>query len=67
MTSFEKDKMFELTRINGNYHVRYTFTPIDKNSCEFEYYEWVDKDELDETFSQEVLEKLKRAIEQESN
>ncbi len=65
MTSFEQDKTFELTRINGSYHVRYTFTPIDENSCEFEYYEWVDDGELDDTFSQKVLEKLKRIVEQQ--
>lgn len=67
LTAFEQDKMFELTRINGDYHVRYTFTPIDESSCEFEYYEWVDEGELDDTVSQEVLEKLKRVVEQESN
>lgn len=63
MTSFEKDKMFELTRINGDYHVRYTLTPVNEDSCEFEYYEWVDRDELDDTVSQAVLEKLKSTIE----
>jgi uncharacterized protein YndB with AHSA1/START domain len=63
MTSFEKDKLFVLTRINGDYNVRYTFTPIDENSCELEYHEWVDEGELDDTFSQEVLEKLKKIIE----
>jgi len=64
MTAFEQDKMFELSRINGNYHVRYTFTPKDEGQCEFEYYEWVDEGELDDTFSQEVLEKLKTITEQ---
>ena len=64
MTGFEKDKMFELSRINGNYHVRYTFTPTSNNYCEFEYYEWVDEGELDDTFSQDVLEKLKSIMEQ---
>ena len=64
MTAFEQDKMFELSRINGNYHVRYTFTPTDEGNCEFEYYEWVDEGELDDTFSQDVLEKLKRIMEQ---
>jgi len=67
MTSFEQDKMFELTRTNGDYHVRYTFVPSGENGCEFEYYEWVDEGELDDTFSQEVLEKLKTTIEQEAN
>lgn len=64
MTEFEKDKTFTLSRLNGNYHVRYTFKPAENNSCDFEYYEWVDKGELDDTFSQEVLKKLKRIMEQ---
>lgn len=63
MTAFEKDKMFELTRINGNYHVRYTFTPTDDGYCDFEYYEWVNDGELDDTFSQSILEKLKGILE----
>lgn len=63
MTEFEKDKTFTLTRLNGDYHVRYTFAPVDNSRCAFEYYEWVDEGELDDTFSQEVLEKLKRIIE----
>ena len=64
MTAFEKDKMFELSRKNGNYHVRYTFTSTAEGYCEFEYYEWVDEDELDDTVSQDVLDKLKSVIEQ---
>lgn len=63
MTAFAKNKMFELTRINGNYHIRYTFAEVDDSSCQFEYYEWVDTGELDDTFSQEVLQKLKNIIE----
>lgn len=65
MTEFEKDKTFTLTRLNGDYHVRYTFKPTPDNSCDFEYYEWVDEGELDDTFSQEVLEKLKTIVEQQ--
>lgn len=64
MTEFEKDKMFILSRLNGDYHVRYTFKSTDNNSCELEYYEWVDEGELDDTFSQDVLEKLKSVLEE---
>lgn len=66
MTEFEKDKTFTLTRLNGDYHVRYTFTPTEDDGCNFEYYEWVDEGELDETVSQKVLERLKRIMEQQS-
>lgn len=64
MTEFGKDKTFTLTRLNSDYHVRYTFTPTEDHSCNFEYYEWVDEGELDDTVSQEVLEKLKQVMEQ---
>lgn len=64
MTTFERNKTFTLTRLNGDYHVRYTFAPTDEDNCEFEYYEWVDEGELDDTFSQDVLEKLKSIVEQ---
>jgi hypothetical protein len=64
MTVFEKDKTFTLSRINGDYHVRYTFEPLSSDRCIFEYYEWVDEGELDDTFSQDVLEKLKDILEQ---
>lgn len=66
MTEFETDKTFTLTRLNGDYHVRYTFKPVrgGDDGCDFEYYEWVDVGELDDTFSQDVLEKLKSIIEE---
>jgi hypothetical protein len=64
MTEFEIDRTFTLSRLNGDYHVRYTFKSVDNESCDFEYYEWVDEGELDDTFSQEVLEKLKSLVEQ---
>ena len=64
MTALEPGEMFELTRVDGNYHVRYTFTTTQDGHCNFEYYEWVDEGELDDTVSQQVLEKLKRVMEQ---
>jgi hypothetical protein len=65
MTEFVKDRTFTLGRLNGDYNVRYTFTPINNNHCNFEYYEWVNEGELDNTISQDVLEKLKNVLEQE--
>jgi len=63
LTEFEKDKMFIMTAGDGNYHVRYTLTPVDDDSCELEYFEWVDKGELAEPFTINYLQKLKEIIE----
>lgn len=65
VTAFEQDKLFKLSEKNGSYHVVYTVTPIDENSCELEYYEIVDEGELENPFTQEVLNKLKALIESE--
>ncbi len=65
LVDVEKDKTFTLSQKNGDYSVRYTFDSQKDNSTEFEYYEWVDTGELDDTVSQKTLEKLKEVIESE--
>lgn len=63
VTTFEKDNIFIFSQKNSTYHVKYTFTPIDDNSCELEYYEWVDEGILEDPFTIDILEKLKRILE----
>lgn len=63
LTEFEEDQMFVMAQNDGSYSVRYTLKPIDANTTELNYYEWVNQGELDDFFTQEILEKLKEIIE----
>src|SRR4051812_5635124 len=47
MTKFEQDKMFVMSKRDSGYHVRYRIKPLGEDSCELEYYEWMDEGELD--------------------
>lgn len=64
VTDLVENKIFELTSLDGKYHVRYTHKPIDDNSMELEYYEWVNEGELEDPFTIETLNLLKTAIEE---
>lgn len=60
---YEENKSFEFMASDRNYHVKYTFTPITDTQSELEYFEWVEKGELESPFTIQILEKLKSAVE----
>lgn len=63
ITAYEPGIMFVMSKKDSSYHVKYTFKPLGDSQCELEYYEWVDSGDLDEPFTQDILEKLKDVIE----
>lgn len=62
VSDFKKDRVFELTSKDGNYHARYTYK-AESDGTVLEYFERVDKGELDKPFDKEHLEKLRNLIE----
>jgi len=63
VNALKENELYELISKDRIYHVRYTHTPISNASSLLEYYEWVDKGELEEPFTQDILEKLKSVLE----
>lgn len=62
VTDHKENEYIEWKTENGNYRVRYTFTPIDQNATQLEY---VESGDVDKPFTQEVLEELKQVLEAE--
>lgn len=63
VTDLKENEMFVFMQDDKNYHVKYTFKQIGKNSTELEYFEWVKKGTLLYPFTLGVLKKLKRILE----
>lgn len=59
VTDYKENNYVEWRTDNGNYHVRYTFTSIDKNTTQLEY---VETGDVNKPFTQEILEKLKQEL-----
>jgi hypothetical protein len=63
VTALKENELFELKEKDGGYRVRYTFTPLSPTSSTLEYSEMVEGGEIEQPFTQEVLDKLKQIME----
>jgi uncharacterized protein YndB with AHSA1/START domain len=60
---FQNNKLFTLSDLENNYHVKYTYKKINDNQTEMEYFEWVKNGELTGPFTEDIIKKLKSVLE----
>ncbi|MBU4085987.1 MAG: hypothetical protein KKB21_00240, partial [Nanoarchaeota archaeon] len=60
---YKPSKIFTLSDLDGNYHVRYTYRKLNNNQTEMEYFEWMKDGELKNPFTQDILENLGSVME----
>ena len=65
VTRYEPPCVFRLDALHQDYKVQYTYTPISENETELEYYEWSESGQLHSPFMQEILDNLKKVMEEE--
>jgi len=60
---FQNNKIFTLSDLENNYHVKYTYRKINDNQTEMEYFEWMTNGELTNPFTYDIIQKLKSVME----
>jgi uncharacterized protein YndB with AHSA1/START domain len=63
VVEFKKNKIFILTDLESNYHVKYTYRKISDTQTEMEYFEWMENGELVNPFTDNIIQKLKSVME----
>lgn len=59
----EPNKIFSMSDLEENYHVRYTYKKLNDGQTELEYSEWKESGELKNPFTDELLQNLKAVLE----
>ena len=63
LVEFERNKSFTMKQRDGDYSVRYIFTDLGNGSTELTYFEWVEKGDLKDPFTEITLKNLKSVME----
>jgi len=60
---FVRDGVFALRSEDDNYFVRYSYKKINESKTEMQYLEWVKEGEIKNPFTLEILQNLKKIME----
>ena len=63
VVEFQNNKIFTLSDLENNYHVKYSYRKINDNQTEMEYFEWMKNGELNNPFTDDIIQKLKSVME----
>ncbi|MGH7204502.1 MAG: hypothetical protein ACREHC_08755 [Candidatus Levyibacteriota bacterium] len=63
VAAIKENEYVEWSSEDKKFHCRYTYTSVDDNSTELEYFEWIEKGDLDDPFNLEILQRLKNVLE----
>jgi len=63
VTNIIHNEIVEWVSEDRNYHCRYTFKSLTPTISELQYDEWVDRGEIEEPFTIDILQKLKEVLE----
>ena len=63
VSNMVENEVFQLTAADGNYSVCYVYTALSDGKTQIDYYEWVERGELERSFELATLEKLKSVME----
>ena len=63
VVEIEKNKIFTLMSGDKNYFVKYSYTKLGSKKTRLSYFEWVEKGELENPFTQTDLDRLKTIME----
>jgi len=55
--------LFVLSDLDENYFVKYTYRQIEDKKTEMEYFEWMTNGELNNPFTESILDNLKIVME----